>query len=487
MCSSGEEDASRAMPTSTVILHGWSDCSDSFVDMKKHLSRAGVASVSEIFYTDYESREDHVTFDDVIDGLNDEFYRRGFITRDGRKKHDLNIIVHSTGGLVIRHWLHQHYRRSGNRIDDCPVRRVVMLAPANFGSPLAHRGKSFLGSLFKGRWKIGDLLEVGRHLLEGLELASPYQWELAHRDLLIDTPYFNDEQIQLTVLVGVQDYSGLRGWVNKPGTDGTVVIAGTSLDTVKVRLDFSREKDSAETYTPFEWESTKTVAEFGFAVLEGLDHGSIVDQASQAGSPAGDLLVRALQTRRGADFARFRGELDAITESTYASTGKDRFQQFILHAVDEYGAPIEDFTVEFFVVASDKRRGEIIPRRPTRSESELGGQMNSILLSEIHTHSRDPSFRRLLVNLREVKEKLDEAERVLGKPVVLAMRLYVPDRDRGIRYDVKSLQNVVVYDPVASAASDSPVFFYQNTTTLVEMWVNRLCDYVTVGTSPRKH
>ena len=476
------------MPTSTVILHGWSDCSDSFVEMKKFLSRAGVAPVSEIYYADYESREDHVTYDDVIDGLNDEFYRRGFIGRDGRKKHDLNIVVHSTGGLVIRHWIHQHYRRNGNRIDACPVKRLVMLAPANFGSPLAHRGKSFLGSLFKGRWKIGDLLEVGRHLLDGLELASPYQWELAHRDLLIDAPYFNDDQIQLTILVGVQDYTGLRGWVNKPGTDGTVVIAGTTLDTVKVRLDFSRDKDPGVEYTPFEWETTETVADFGFAVLAGLDHGSIVGEVgSKAPSQVGELVVRALKTRRPADFTRLRTDLQAITETTYATTGKDRFQQFILHAVDEYGLPIDDFTVEFFVVAADKQRDDTIPRKPSRTESALSEQMNAILLSEIHTHSRDPSYRRLLVNLREVKDKLAESERMLGKPAVLTMRLYVPDRDRGIRYDVETLQNVVVYDPVASAASNSPVFFYENTTTLVEMCVNRLCDYVTVGPSPRKH
>lgn len=363
-----------------------------------------------------------------------------------------------------------------------------MLAPANFGSPLAHRGKSFLGSLFKGRWKIGDLLEVGRHMLDGLELASPYQWDLAHRDLLVDASYFNDNQIQLTILVGAQDYTGLRGWVNKPGTDGTVVIAGTSLNTVKVRLDFSREKAPGAEYTRFTWETTETVAEFGFRVLEGLDHGSIVgDVNRKAKSQVGDLVLRALKTRRTTDFARLRRNLETVTGSTYAATGKDQFQQFIFHAVDEYGIAVEDFTVEFFVVASDKQRHHTIPRQPNQTEAALSEQMNAILLAEIHTHSRDPSYRRLLVNLREVKEKFEEAERVLGKPAVLTMRLYVPDRDRGIRYDVKTLQNVVVHDPVASAASDSPVFFYENTTTLVEMCVNRLCDYVTVGKTPRKH
>lgn len=475
----------------TIILHGWSDCSDSFKDMKTFLSRAlargSAESVSEIYYADYESREDHVTFDDVIDGLNDEFYRRGFINRDGSRKVDLNVIVHSTGGLVIRHWIHQHYRRGGDRIDQCPVKRLIMLAPANFGSPLAHRGKSFLGSLFKGRWKIGDLLEVGRHLLDGLELASPYQWELAHRDLLIDAPYFNARQIQLTILVGVKDYTGIRGWVNKPGTDGTVVIAGTTLNTVKVHLDYSRESDRQLDYTPFEWKSTATVAEFGFGVLPGLDHGSIVDGVKQgAGSQVSEVVVRALTTANAAAFGRLVEDLHRITEQTYVDTGQDRFQQFILHAVDEYGMPIDDFTVEFLVVASDKLKEGTAPRRATAAEDALSEELNRLLLADIHTHSRDASYRRLLVNIPRVKQALETAGHKLGKTAALTMRLSVPDRDRGIRYDVKSLQNVVVYDPAAEADTKSPKFFYENTTTLVEMCVNRLCGYVRVAKTPRK-
>ena len=474
------------MTQSTVILHGWSDCSDSFKKMKAFLATRRVGPVSEIYYADYESREDHLTFDDVIDGLNDEFYRRGFITRAGKKKRDLNVIVHSTGGLVIRHWIHQYYRRGGDRIADCPVKRLVMLAPANFGSPLAHRGKSFLGSLFKGRWKIGDLLEVGRNLLEGLELASPYQWELAHRDLLVEESYFNSRQIQLTILVGIEDYSGLRGWVNKAGTDGTVVISGTTLDTVKLRLDFSKEKEPSQVYTPFEWEMSSTVADFGFGVLQNLNHGTIVEEVNSSGnSQVSQLAERALKTRSAAEFGNLCKDLEAITTKTYETTGKDRYQQFILHAVDEFGASIPDFTVEFLVLAADKTEHHTAPRRPNRAESQLSRDISGLMLEEIHPHSRDSSFRRLLVNLRAVQDKLVEAEHVLRKPVVLTMRLYVPDRDRGIRYDVKSLQNIVLLDPHAS--SSGPVFLFPNTTTLVEMCVNRLCDYVTVSTSPRKH
>jgi len=65
---------------------------------------------------------------------------------------------------------------------------------------------------------------------------------------------------------------------------------------------------------------------------------------------------------------------------------------------------------------------------------------------------------------------------------LLAMRLHVPKIDRGIYYDTANTQDVVIWEPGAEAG---PTFFYPNTTTLVELVVDRRTDYVTVGTSPR--
>jgi hypothetical protein len=475
------------MAAITVIIHGWSDCSDSFAQLKRFLQASGVGGVKEILYADYESREDHITYNDVIDGLNDQFIAHGIIDPDGKKRVDLNVIVHSTGGLVIRQWIHHYYIASGDRIRDCPVKRIVMLAPANFGSPLAHRGKSFLGSLFKGRWKLGDLLEVGRRLLDGLELASPHQWLLAHRDLLVDRPYYNAKQVQLTILVGVQDYAGLRGWVNKPGTDGTVVIAGTSLDTAKLVLDFSKEKEvPSDGYTPFRWEQTNPPDEFGFAALEGLDHGSIISDA--AGGRTGHLVLKALRANTEKQFKDLCAELAEVTRATYAASGKDKFQQFIVHAADEFGVAIPDFTMEFFLLAAKKTAEWLVTRHAVSGkESFWSDLINRQLLSEVHTHSVDSSYRRLLVNLKQVKDTLARAEYDLGQPIVLSMKLYVPDVDRGIRYDVKSLQNIVLLDTTPATGKKTFSLFFENTTTLMEMRVNRRCEYVTVSPNPRRH
>jgi hypothetical protein len=74
---------------------------------------------------------------EVIDGL----------AKSGELEKSFDIIVHSTGGLVARKWLTSRHKGSA---DKCPMKRLAMLAPANYGSILAATGKSFLGWIVKG-------------------------------------------------------------------------------------------------------------------------------------------------------------------------------------------------------------------------------------------------------------------------------------------------------------------------------------------------
>jgi hypothetical protein len=478
-----------AMPsTHTVIIHGWSDCSQSFVELKTFLQNQGIQNVGTIYYADYESREDHLTFEDLADGLNDEFIREGFIAEDGAPIVDLNVIVHSTGGLVIRHWISRYYLSSKENMKRCPVKRIIMLAPANFGSPLAHRGKSFLGSLFKGRWKLGDFLEVGRKLLAGLELGSPYQWQLAHLDILSGLQPYRADGIQVTVLVGVKDYDGLRGWINKPGTDGTVVIAGTTLTSLKLILDCTRARGEGANYVPYQWSTETHVAELAWAALPALDHGSIVEQAAVAGSLCSDLLLTALKcsTSDKNQFLKLRDRAAAETQLTYQNTGKPRFQQFAVRAVDDQGVAISDFTLEFFLLGA-KRAQDGVARdsRQSKAEQVLSQEANRLLTGEMHTHSVDSSYRRFLVEPNAVNDLIKKAVSQLGGAAVLSMRIYVPRIDRGISYAIEELQNIVLFDTDAKVAG--PMFLFPNTTTLLEVKVNRRNTYVTVGKTPRKH
>lgn len=465
--------------TYTLIIHGWSDCTASFVEMKKRLEERGIGNVESILYADYQSREDNITFNDVIDGLNRQMIDLGLIRPDGTSKFELNVIVHSTGGLVIRHWVWRYYN---DRIEDCPVKRIVMLAPANFGSPLAHRGKSFLGRLVKGRWKVGDFLEVGRRLLNGLELASPYQWELAHRDLFYpQKTFYQRDRIQLTILTGIEDYAGIRGWVNKPGTDGTVVIAGSSMDSVKLNLDFS------DSDAPYRWQKTKTANDYAFGVLEGLDHGTITSEFEKGEGEIIDLTTEALSISSQEQFSEFRSKIKEITDVTYSkNAGRShnkysRYQQFIIRAVDDHDIGIRDYTIEFYIYKSAKEEERLIGKERyfNQTEQMLSEEFHRVFTREFHTHSKDSSYRRLLVNMADMNELIEKAKMQLG-PFVLSMKIFVPGIDRGIYYDLDSLQNVVIYHS-DNKDLGTPMFFYGNTTTLVELKVKRQTSYVKIS------
>lgn len=475
------------MEDTTLLIHGWSDCSDSFKLLKQALIKKGISKVESIYYGDYESREDSITFDDVVDGFNDEMINWGFIKRNGGKKNNLNVIVHSTGGLVIRHWIWRYYYKNGDNIANCPVKRIVMLAPANFGSPLAHWGKSFLGSLLKGRWKVGDMFETGQNLLDGLELASPYQWQLAHRDCFIPKPYYNAQQIQLTIMVGVKDYQGISGWINKPGTDGTVVIAGTSVDSAKLRLDFSKPKNHSSGYKPKDWQITNPPDDFAFAVLENIDHGDILKQASQTESQVNQFVVEALKTGEAADFSRLQDKLEKVTEQTYLKIKKPKYQQIVFHAMDDQDKPIKDFTIEFNIYQAEKVSRNIVLKE-TLSKKEIihSDIVNRALTSEFHKNTKDSSYRSILVDIETIKKILNNAAKDIGKKVILSMTVYVPKVDNGIRYKNHNLQNILIYDPTSKEVKN-PSFFYANTTTLVELKIDRFNTYVQIGKKSQKH
>jgi len=470
-----------------LIIHGWSDSSKSFEGLKKALVKSGLGRVEDIYFGDYESREDNMTFHDIVDGLNDEMIKWGFIDQQGKKRCHLNVIVHSTGGLVVRHWLWRYYYRDAERLGDCPVKRIVMLAPANFGSPLAHRGKSFLGSLFKGRWKVGDLFETGKQILSGLELASAYQWSLAHHDLFIPTSYYQASQIQVTILVGIQDYQGLKGWVNKSGTDGTVVIAGTALNATKVRLDFSKPNHSGQPYLPSEWEVSQPKTDCGFAVLNHLDHGSIVQAAATLASDTNQLLLEALKIKTSQQFSSYQDKLRLLTEQTYRQTQKPMYQQFIIHAVDDQDRDIQDFHLEFNLFSKEKSRQQLVAKQQLTGKEVMYSEMiHQEMVAEMHKYTQNGSFRRLLVDTEKVNAILKQAEQDMKKPVILSLKVYVPKVDAGIHYDNQNLQNIVIYDPNDSAGNAGSLF-YPNRTTLVELKINRFNQYVRISKKAFRH
>src|SRR6185503_15125352 len=115
--------------------------------------RAAGNEVQDVNVLTYESLTNEVTIKDLGEGF-DRALR--FHPKLRSEEQPFDVIVHSTGMLVLRAWLVAKPERRRR------VKHILGFAPATFGSPLAHKGRSWMGALFKGNKDLGpDFLEAG--------------------------------------------------------------------------------------------------------------------------------------------------------------------------------------------------------------------------------------------------------------------------------------------------------------------------------------
>lgn len=362
------------MPRHPVVLvHGYSDQGSSFEPWAERLLAMGGYEREDIHICEYKSLANEVTIKDVAEGF-DRALRanRTFMERRDRAG-GFDAIVHSTGMLVVRSWLATYKAAENARARS--LKRLVALAPASNGSPLAHKGRGFLGAVFKGNRVAGpDFLEAGDMILDGLELGSRFTWDLTHADLLSDTPVYRvgPESPYVFVLCGTEAYGGLRALVNEPGTDGTVRWAGCGLDTQKICIDLARDPATPKgARERFQARSTATrgALPVPFHPVAGCNHATIMSDPPEA---LVGLVGKALAVSDDVGFQGWLREADAATRE---ERGRIKmWQQFVVRAVDERDDPIGDYYVELFT-------GEGVLRR--RFAFDLA----------VHAYSRDTSLR----------------------------------------------------------------------------------------------
>src|SRR5205085_2620912 len=103
-------------------------------------------------------------------------------------------------------------------------------------------------------------------------------WDLAHKDLFCDPEFYgpNDATPYAFVFCGTEMYGGFRRFVNSPGTDGTVRIAGCALNARKFRIDLSRAPErSGQGDERITISRNKTI-ELPVWPIAGLTHGTIL-------------------------------------------------------------------------------------------------------------------------------------------------------------------------------------------------------------------
>src|SRR5262249_17620261 len=344
-----------------------SDKADSFKPLKDWLVSRGHPT-QDIYLGNYESMEDHVTFDDLADGLQT---RLATLQEQGKltlAPFSLDVIVHSTGGPVIRHWP-SHYVRDicGTNHARCPIARLIMLAPANFGSRLAAQGKSALAKIFRGGVSNGFM--TGRKILEGLELGSPILWQMAENDLFCGEAVYpvEDRGPWVFIFSGTNTYGHLKGFVAKgaaeDGSDGTIRAAAAALDSVLFRVDYAvpadlqpngKGKSNGRKIVSADCSRSRPVA---FRLVEGVNHSEIVPQNHTA--PILPLVEQCLAVNSTSDYEKLRAEFVEANAAFYREQAKlplgaddrvHKYQQFIVRVRDDMGNEVDDYRLDFHVV-----------------------------------------------------------------------------------------------------------------------------------------
>ncbi|MEX2353782.1 MAG: hypothetical protein WD709_06305 [Gammaproteobacteria bacterium] len=455
------------MQKKLLIIHGYSDGSTSFTGLAEFFIRNRYYRKKDIYFVNYSSMDDEATFRDFADKLNDDYHT---ICPDFES---IDVACHSTGALVARAWLALHYYRNRkygmNR--PCPVRHLLMFAPANFGSDLAAMGQSFLGktrtTFFNSHSHKADFMESGKEVLQGLEPASPFQWDLSHFDLHGENgAYFNPTNAEQHrcypfVFAAGYSYTGLQARLlkkrAKPGTDGTVRISGTSLNTRKCRFSFSGN-------TGIQWvENDIKYTDIPFAVFDNFNHGNIIDAGGKhfnGKDRPGQLIEEALQTESLQAYEALARRFRKINNKNYQLMSpeyKDQYQQFFFRVRDDVGLPVEDYFIDFYVQHSNG-----VLHKPLTEDFDRKFRVR------FYRHTADSSCRAMLLcckKLNAFKKQLERNRARLVFDITAASRL--PD----VRYKPGYY---IIHDSNKHTDKPDPSFIYPNTTTLVDIIMNRL-------------
>lgn len=472
------------MPRPVVLIHGYSAEGIDFKPFKDALAARGVAPES-INICNYISLNNEVTIKDIAEGLERAFRVHPALRDD---KQEFDAIVHSTGMLVLRSWLTNNDTALDQNKRLARLKHLVGLAPATWGSPQAHKGRTWLGALVKGNKDVGpDFLNAGDQVLDGLELASKFIWDLAHRDLLGPRPYYDKgpQTPYVAVLIGNQPYEGIASVANDPGTDGTVRWAGCGLNTRKITIDLTRAPVGTDgravaraTISP--WAADRL--DIPIIPVDGRNHGSLISEpegemvqlvadflkVGEAGGETHDAwLARAKEYgNRGrkpmlvnpgagaagvsAEFKKFFGHIIGRN----ADAEMEGWQQFVVHARDERGDGIQDFMIEVLT------RGE-------------GGRWVPFedMYTDVHAYGADSSYRCFHVRLPKglaagtvpVKARIRGST---GTPIVAyqgysAEATSSPQLSEAVELDVTNL------------GDGKSSLFFPFTTTLIEIVLNR--------------
>lgn len=299
---------------------------------------------------------------------------------------EFDAVVHSTGMLVIRAWLARYSAMNRpNRL-----RHLIALAPATNGSPVAHKGRSWIGALVKGSkdWKGPDFMEAGDEVLKALELGSDFTWSLAERDLFGDgnTARFKKgpESPFVFTICGdsglglISDLATQAVGTKINGSDGVVRWAGAALNSRRLLIDYNRIDSRTKTRPAFD--VSKWANQDNSVVLwPGMNHGTIMDQHIDQ---ILDLVSEAFDVDTDDEYREWHAR--AAEKAAASRNGRKKpssWQQFVIRVCDERGAPVQDWSIGLSVQKKGDKHVQVVP------------------IDDLHPYGPDKSYRCLHLDL----------------------------------------------------------------------------------------
>jgi len=317
--------------------------------------------------------DDEITYRDLRHAMQRAWTHHPYI----KNRKNAFVVSHSTGALVVRDWMTHCYSP-----EKVPFKRHLMLAPANFGSQLAHKGRAWYGRVVKG-WKHG--FQTGTHLLRGLELASPYSWNLAQRDLFGSKRWYGTDRVMAAVLVGNTGYGGMAAATDEEGGDGTVRISTANLNAAQLSIDYAKDAGAPR----FSLRRPARNSQIAFGISAGDNHGSVAFKRKNGSgrfAPEGKdterWIVKALKTSP-AGWQGFVEELAASNGELYAESVKrddyfHGYQNTVIKVGDNLGNPVEEYLVEFHQNRSRRFRSD-----------HFGARFQRKIISDVHNYSKN--------------------------------------------------------------------------------------------------
>lgn len=361
------------MSAKVFFIHGWSvRTTQTYQALHLKLAEQGF-ELKNIYLGRYVSLENEVEIRDISKAM----HRALSEELGGDWSQPFHMITHSTGALVVKHWILNYYR--GTLAQHQPLKNVVFLAAPHFGSRLAHHGRTMLAEIM-------ELGETGKKILGALELGSTFSWEV--NEGFFDPENWEDKGIRLYNLIGdrvKQDRfkSKIFPAAYEPGSDMVVRVASGNLNFRRYVFDsrdLSFVKLNEIKGIPFGALYRYTHSNEDFGIMNSIKRRTTLNdhQALQ-------YIVKCLKVDNDAAYTAVYNELIEATRET--RTKRQGFAQLDFRFRDDDGKPVTDYLVEIGAIVN-------------------GVEKPSKTVAQLHKNKLNPNHLTIFINLKELEPEL---------------------------------------------------------------------------------